>query len=55
MTTLLSEVFEETEVIFVDEADPRNFQVTGDSFLQIRSPCFGCVFLCVWGLYMCVY
>ena len=54
MTTLLSEVFAETEVIFVDEADPRNFQVTGDSFLQMRSLCFGCVF-CVYGVYTCVF
>ena len=32
MTTLLSEIFLETEVIFVNQANPQNFQMSGESW-----------------------
>ena len=32
MTTLLSEIFSETEVTFVNEANPQNLQMSGDSW-----------------------
>ena len=53
MTTLLSEIFAEMEVIFVDEANPRNFQMSGDSFLQMRPVSVLVVsFLYVCGVYV---
>ena len=48
MTTLMSEIFAGTEVIFVNDANPRNFQMTGDSFSQMKLMGFGCFFVCMW-------
>ena len=57
MTTLLSETFAGMEVIFVDEANPRNLQMSGDSFLQMRSVSVLVVsfFVCMWCIRGCAF
>ena len=52
MTSLLSEIFAGTEVIFVNEANPRIFQILGNSFSQMKSVSVVVVFLCVCGVYV---
>lgn len=52
MTSLLSEIFAGTEVIFVNQANPRIFQMLGNSFLQMKSVSVVAVFLCVYGVYV---
>ena len=52
MTSLLSEIFAGTEVIFVNEANPGIFQILGNSFLQMKSVSVVVVFLCVCGVYI---
>ena len=52
MTSLLSEIFAGTEVIFVNEANPRIFQILGNSFSQMKSVSVVVVFLCVCGVYI---
>ena len=54
MTTLLSEIFAGTEAIFVNDANPRNFQMMGDSFSQMKSVGFGYFFACMWCMRGCV-
>ena len=54
MTTLLSEIFAGTEAIFVNDANPRNFQMMGDSFSQMKSVGFSCFFACMWCILGCV-
>lgn len=44
MTSLLSEIFAGTEVIFVNQANPR--------ILQMKSVSVVAVFLCVYGVYV---
>ena len=52
MTSLLSEIFAGREVIFVNEANPRIFQMFGNSFSQMKSVSVVVVFLCVCGVYI---
>lgn len=52
MTSLLSEIFAGTEVTFVNQANPRIFQMLGNSFLQMKSVSVVAVFLCVYGVYV---
>ena len=52
MTSLLSEIFAGREVIFVNEANPRIFQILGNSFSQMKSVSVVVVFLCVCGVYI---
>ena len=52
MTCLLSEIFAGREVIFVNEANPRIFQILGNSFSQMKSVSVVVVFLCVCGVYI---
>ena len=48
MTTLLSEIFAGTEAIFVNDANPRNFQMMGDSFSQMKSVGFSVYLVYTW-------
>ena len=50
MTILLPEIFAGTEVIFVDEANVWDLQISDDSFSQMRPVSVLVIFLCVWGI-----